>query len=790
MIGQTISHYTILEKLGEGGMGVVYKALDARLDRAVALKFLPHHLASNIKDKHRFIHEAKAASALDHPNICTVYDIDETPDGQLFIVMAYYEGQILQEMVRPEETARVSPLSIDNTLSYVVQVAKGLSAAHRKGIIHRDIKSSNIMITSDDRAVIMDFGLAKHMSGQTLTKTGGTVGTVPYMSPEQARGEDVDHRSDIWSLGIVLYEMVTGRVPFASEYSDAVVYAILNEDPKPLASLRADSSAALESVVRKMLAKNPDDRYQGMDEVLLDLEALHHPTAGLRLPRAAQRFFVRQRRRVLVGAAVLPAVIASIIAAFLWLSPTHSITAIAVLPLENLSNDREQDPLVAGMHEALITDLAKLSGLHRVIARSSVMRYSGSNKTLAEFAAELGVDAVITGSVLRSGERVQVTAHLIQTAGEERLWSERYERPLGDVLSLQNEIVSAIAQAVKLQLTPQEQERLQSRPQINPEAYEAYLQGRFQWHKQTPESYDMAEKYYQFALEKEPAYALAYAGLGMVWLMRADAGFRAPAEVFPKAQEYIAKALELDPGIAELHVHIAGCKVAIESDWTGAEREFLKAIELNPNLADARFFYADFLLSRGRPDEWEPQIKRALELDPLNEFNRSFYGWHLNYVRRYDEAIPIFRSLLATGPNKASNYLGLWGAYYRKQLYDEALTAARGYFLTIGDSAFAESLGAGGGETAYRTGMRRTGKLMAAESHRRHVPAVRIARMFAHAGDKDEAFFWLEKAYEAHESPMKRIGVFWDWDDLRAEPRFKDLLRRLKLPDQQISDIQ
>ena len=240
MIGQTISHYTILEKLGEGGMGVVYKALDARLDRAVALKFLPHHLASNIKDKHRFIHEAKAASALDHPNICTVYDIDETPDGQLFIVMAYYEGQILQEMVRPEETARVSPLSIDNTLSYVVQVAKGLSAAHRKGIIHRDIKSSNIMITSDDRAVIMDFGLAKHMSGQTLTKTGGTVGTVPYMSPEQARGEDVDHRSDIWSLGIVLYEMVTGRVPFASEYSDAVVYAILNEDPKPLASLRAD----------------------------------------------------------------------------------------------------------------------------------------------------------------------------------------------------------------------------------------------------------------------------------------------------------------------------------------------------------------------------------------------------------------------------------------------------------------------------------------------------------------------------------------------------------------------
>lgn len=777
MIGATISHYHILEKLGGGGMGVVYKAEDTKLKRTVALKFLPPEVTRDEEAKERFIHEAQAASALDHPNICDIHDIGETDDGQLFIVMTCYEGETLKKKIEH------GPLKIEEAVEICIQVAQGLQKAHEHGIVHRDIKAANVMITSDGIAKIVDFGLAK-LSGQTvLTKAGTTVGTAAYMSPEQARGEPVDHRTDIWSLGVVMYEMISGRLPFAGEYEQAIVYLILNEEPEPMMSAQGNVPAGLERIVEKALAKSDSKRYQHIGEMAAELQTLRKELeAGVAKPRLIKLRIPRKKRPYVYGAVAV--LLATIVATRLFLprGGFETIDSLAVLPLENLSGDPAQDYLASGIHEALITDLAKLSGLRRVTARSSVKRFENSTLAPKQIARELGVDALVTGSVLRSGNRVQITAHLISASTETGMWSERYDREFRDVLSLENEIVSAITRAINLQLTPQEQVRLKSQRPVNPEAYEACLQGRFYWLKQTREDFDLAERYFQLGLEKDSNYALAYAGLANVWMTRADAGFQPPSETFPKASAFLAKALELDESLAELRVDLANQKAATQWDWSGAEKEFKRAIEINPNLADAHFFYADLLLALKRPEEWNREVQRALELDPLNDFKKSFYGWHLNYLRRYDEAIPIFQKLLPTGPNKASNYLGLWGAYYKKGMYDEALAAAKDYFVAIGDRKFADALGTGGGKVAYRAGMKRAGEVMVEHSKRRHVPGIRVARMFAHAGDNNQALRWLEKAYQDRESPLMRLGVFWDWDDLRSDPRFQDLLRRMNLP--------
>lgn len=362
------------------------------------------------------------------------------------------------------------------------------------------------------------------------------------------------------------------------------------------------------------------------------------------------------------------------------------------------------------------------------------------------------------------------------------MWTNRYERDLEDMLALRNEIVSAIVREIRAQLSPGEQTRLATRGRVNADAFEAALKGRFHWLRQTREDFDQAERYYQFALEKDPTYALAYAGLGSVWMMRGDAGFRPPSETVPIAREYMERALALDDGLADLHVMLGGQR-AVEWDWPGAEREYRQAVAANPNLADAHFFYADLLLTvLNKPDDWNRGIQRALELDPLNDFNRSYYGWHLNYLRRYGEAIPIFEQLLPSGPNKASNHLGLWGAYFRTGRYEAALAAARNYFEAAGDGEFASALGTGQNRDAYHAAMIRTGEMMVARSATRHVPAARIARMFAHAGDTDRAMVWLERAYTARESTLARLAVFWDWDDLRLDPRFQNLLARMNFP--------
>ena len=789
MIGQTVSHYKILEKLGGGGMGVVYKAQDTHLDRTVALKFLPPDLTRDPVARERFIHEDKAASSLQHPNICTIHDIDETTDnpasadapaaGQLFIVMDCYEGETLKQKIERELP------TIKEAIDIATQVAQGLAKAHESGIIHRDIKSSNIMISEDGIARVVDFGLAK-LAGQTiLTKTGSTLGTIAYMSPEQAGGEAVDHRTDIWSLGVVMYEMIARRLPFAGAYEQAVVYLILNEEPAPMTSARRDVPAGLERIVEKALAKSAGKRYQHAGEMVADLQALKKEIEeGVAKPRLINLRISRKQRPYVYGAVAV--LLAAVVAARLFLFPGTSagIDSIAVLPLENLSGNPDQAYLADGIQETLITDLTKLSGFQRVIARSSVKRFSNTMLSPREIAEQLGVRALLTGSVLRFGGEIQVTAHLIDASTENTIWSERYNRKAGDVLPLVNEIVSTLARQIQLHLTSAEQERLQAPRKVNSEAFEAYLQGNFHWAKQTKEDCDKAERYFTLALQKDSTFALAYGGLALVWLIRGESGFQPPGETFPKGKALIAKALEMDSTLADLYVDLASIKGATEWDWEGAIREFKRALAMNPNLADAHFFYADLLHSLKRSEDWESDMKRALELDPLNDFKRTYYGWNLNYAGRYDEAIPMFLKLLETGPNKSANYLGLWGAYYRKGMYGQALLAAKNYFLTSGSSEFGESMSVdtAAGKMAYRAAMLRTGQLMAQRAAQRHVPAIRIARMFAHAGDNDRAMYWLERAYQARESPLMRLAVFWDWDDLRADPRFQDLLRRMKLP--------
>jgi serine/threonine protein kinase/Tfp pilus assembly protein PilF len=772
VIGEVVSHYKILAKLGEGGMGIVYKATDTRLDRLVALKFLPPHVSTASSELERFTQEARAAAALNHPSICTIHDIEEAND-QHFIVMEFVEGQTLQQ----EE----SQLPTQQVIAIASQIAEGLQAAHKKGIVHRDIKNSNIMLTPEGQVKIMDFGLAKSAAASMVTKTGTTIGTVPFMSPEQARGERVDHRTDIWSLGVVLYSVIAGRLPFLGEYSDALVYLILNESPPPLSSLRSDVPEALEQIVKKCLEKDPDHRYQDMSEFLVDLHRLQGTPIGVSLSWALVRKRLLRPRWAALGAVAFLLTVSLVLGPQFFLGTDDIIDSIAVLPLENLSGDPEQDYLAAGLHEALITDLAKLTGFHRVIARTSVKRFQHTTLSVAEISRELGVDALLTGSVVRSGDRVQVTAHLIRSSSEEPMWSDRFEREFNDVLSLQKEIVETLAGQIRLQLTPEEQTQLQSVQTVNPDAYENYLKGRFEYLKQTPEAFDKAEHYFHAALEKDPNFALAYGGLALVWMMRGDAGFQPPSETFPRGMALIEKALELDSTSADIRVMIASTRAGMQWDWSGAEQAYREAIRLNPNNAGAHFFLGDLLLAIGRTEEWEKEVLRGLELDPLNDFTRSFYGWHLNYVGRYDEAIPIFLELRETGPNKASNHLGLWGAYFKQGKYAEAATCAKDYFLEIGDSEFAKSLGSPTSEAEYRAAMKRTGELMAKHSKERHVPAIRIARMFAHAAQNDMAIYWLEKAVEAKESPVMRLGVFWDWDGLRSEPRFQDILRRVKL---------
>ncbi|MGD0467214.1 MAG: winged helix-turn-helix domain-containing protein [Terriglobales bacterium] len=457
------------------------------------------------------------------------------------------------------------------------------------------------------------------------------------------------------------------------------------------------------------------------------------------------------------------------------------IRSLAVLPLSNLTGDPQQDYFVDGMTDALITDLAKIRTV-KVISRTSVMRYKGSNKPLPEIAQALGVDGILEGSVQRSGGRVRITAQLVRAATDTHLWAESYERDSRDVLTLQGEVARSVAREINVVLTPEESSHLSRTRPVNPEAYEAYLKGRSHWYWLSREHLDTALEYFQLALTKDPNYALAYVGVANVWMMRGDSGWMPPSEAFPKAKASVSRALELDDSLAEAHITLANIESLYDHNWFAAEREFRRGIELNPNSADGHFMYADFLISMKRADEWNREIHRTLDLDPFNPFFQCFYGWQLIYVRRYDEAIAQLSKVLATEPDFSSAHMGLWGAYYKKGMHDEALAEAIKFFVVLHDVEVADALRHGYTEGGYTRAMHLGAEVLAVHSKRSHVPAVRIARLYAHAGDKDEVLRWLNKAYKDQESPLLHLGVAWDWDFLRTDPRFQDLLRGMRFP--------
>ena len=767
--------YQIIEELGRGGMGVVYKAVDNKLKRAVALKFLPFEWTYDAQAKERFVREAQAAAALDHPNICTVHEIDEA-ENRIFISMAFVEGESLKARIER------GLLKIDEALGLGMQVAEGLREAHKKGVIHRDIKSANIMVTESGQAKIMDFGLARVRGGTLLTKEGMTMGTIAYMSPEQAQGEEVDHRSDIWSLGVVLYEMLAGRLPFRGEHDQAVVYAILKEPPRPLTAGRPEIPASIEHVVGKALEKNPDQRYQSVEELIDDLKSIGEGIEPERIRARRRKAKLRRWKRAgLYGGAAGLLALMALIALRLFTGRPQAIETLAVLPLENLSGDPQQEYFSDGMHEALITDLAQLGGLKRVIARSSVMRFKGTKTPLSKVAQELKVDGLITGAVLRSGDRVRVTAQLINPATEAQLWAHSYERDLRDILSLQNEIVSAITREVKVRLSPQEETRLASARQVNPEAYDAYLKGRFSWYKLSRQGLDSALEYFTLALEKDPEYALAYAGIALVWQGYMQQGFAPSDTATPKLKAAALKALELDNTLAEVHFTLAAISTWVDWDWLGAERAFRRAIELNPMYPDPRIYYAHFLNIMGRPKEAVPQADRALDLDPLNTLFQGLYAMHLMCSRRYDDAVALLRKILGNAPNDAIALSTLRSAYHMKRMYKEALEIWKASYAAKGDHEAEEALARGFAEAGYQGALRRVAETLVARSRTSYVTPWQIATLYTRAGMNKEAIDWLEKAYQTKDLNMPYLSVDPIFDDLRNEPRFQDILRRMKL---------
>jgi len=740
MIGQVISHYKILEKLGEGGMGVVYKAEDTKLKRIVALKFLPPLFSADDEVKQRFIHEAQAASALNHTNICSIHNIEEFEEQQ-FIDMEFVDGKTLGVLLKQKE------LSLKEVVDIALQVAEGLNAAHKKEIIHRDIKPDNIMVTDGCMVKIMDFGLAKLMGSSKLTKPHSTLGTLSYMSPEQVRGEEVDQLTDIWSLGVVLFEMLARRLPFRSEYDQAVVYSILNEQPETLKSLRIDVPTELERMVEKALQKDIGKRFQHIGEFLSELSSLKK-----KLETESEKPHPEAKK-------VLP--------------------SIAVLPFVNISPDPENEYFSDGLTEELINALSKLEGLH-VTARTSAFRFRRKDIDIREIGKQLNVSTVLEGSVRKAGNKLRVTAQLINVADGYHLWSERYNRELEDVFVIQDEISLEIVNKLKVKLLGDEKARLAKRYTENFEVYDLYLKSRHYLNTVTEEGIRKSLVYFQQAIQKDSSFALAYVGVASVYNALAVVGLVPSYEAMPKAKSELLKALELDDSLAEAHAWLGTLYLQYEWDWSSAERELKRAIELKPNSPEAHQFYAEYLIVTRNMGQASVEVERARDLDPLSTIPNTILAYQLFVSRRYDAVVEHCRKMLKTEPSFLLQ-LHLWRALRKKNMLDEAFVECKKLFTLFISREVAGAMECGYAESGYSCTMRMGVQKLVELSKVQYVSPYLIATLFSHAEDDVEALHWLEKAYEDRDQIVYSMGVDPDWDRVRSNTRFTALLKKIGL---------
>ncbi len=818
----TLSHYRIVSKLGAGGMGEVYLAQDTKLDRKVALKILPADVASDQTRMRRFVQEAKAASGLNHPNIITIHDFQQI-DSMSFIATEFIDGETLRERIR-------AGMELAEILDVAIQTASALAAAHAAGIIHRDIKPENIMVRRDGYVKVLDFGLAKlserldavsdpeALTAMVNTGAGLVMGTAVYMSPEQAKGAKVDERTDLWSLGAVLYEMVAGRVPFFGQTTTETISQILLKEPAPLSRYAREVPSELERIINKALTKNCEERYQSAKDLLIDLRNLKRKlevdaeidrtvspefrntpatamgstsaratadTADTATNTASIISGLKQHKlAALVAIVVLALAAVALIPYLRGRNADVSIDSIAVLPFENRSVDAEAEYLSDGLAESLIYRLSQLPNL-RVTPTSVVFRYKGKQADGVKAGNELGVSAVLSGRIIQRGENLTISAELVDVRNNKLLWGEQYDRKMSDLLTTQREIAREIVDNLKLKVSGEEKGLAKHYTESN-DAYQLYLKGQFYWNKRTEEGLRKSLEYYQQAIERDPNFALAYSGLANAYdlLGVPDAsGAMPPHEAMPKAKAAALKALEIDDTLAEPHVSLAHQKYYYDRDWTGAEREYKRAIELNPNYPTAHSWYAVYLMSAGRFDESQAQIKRALELDPLSLPLNMALGWVLLTARQNDQSVDQLRKTLEMDPNFVLTHHRLGLAYEQQGKYDEAITQ----FKEVLNLTAGKPLGMAALAHAYALSGKRVEaqKLLAElleQSKVRFVSPSSVAAIYTALGDKDDAFAWLEKADKARDGILARLKVDSRFDPLRSDPRFTDLVRRVGVP--------
>jgi len=760
--GTKLGRYEIRSQLGTGGMGEVYLAQDTKLDRKVALKILPPNLAEDNDRMSRFVREAKSASALNHPNIITIHEVGEI-DGLHFIATEYIEGETLKSRLERES------LSLKSTVDIALQVVSALDAAHRAGIVHRDIKPDNLMVRDDGIVKVLDFGLLKLTSSrssevdsegitkmQVKTSAGVIMGTTAYMSPEQARGQEMDARTDIWSFGCVLYEMLTNQQAFQGETMTDVLANIIYREPASILAQRRDTPAELERIVTRTVRKNRDERYQSARELFNDLQQVH-----TRLLVEAEMIRSGEGERV-----------ASI-------HPTPFLSSIAVLPFANLSAEKDNEYFSEGLTEEIIMNLSKLQVL-KVITRGSAMRYVKEGKTHKQIASDLGVQYLLEGSVRRYGSDLRITAQLVDAFRDEYVWAETYRGTMKDIFDIQELVASEIAQALQIRLSPAEKQNLKKRFTENTGAYQLYLQGRFFWNRRSEEGLKTAIRYFEQAIEKDPNYALAWAGIADSYSLLGEYGNIPRKELYPKAEAAVNKALEIDNRLAEVHTSLASILMFRKWDWANSEKEFKLALELNPNYATAHHWYSQWFLNMGRLEESLRMISRAAELDPISQAILKDKGLTLYYDRRYDEAIEMAVRTLELDPNYAAAHRLLSLAYQGKEMFDEAIVENEKWgSLTSNKLEIAVSLA----QLYAVSGKAEEAKSLIESVQREKLLTDQIYRglalVYAGLGETELAFEYLEESYARHEEAILTLKVDPKVDPLRSDPRFTALLKKI-----------